>query len=83
MAIQPSLCQTWSETPKAFFSHNEAHLIISGFVCRETDDSLLLAYPGPCNVEIRDGTLTQQEFLDKYVYHINSRRDITCVFDDI
>ena len=27
VAVRPSLCWTWSETPKTGFSHNEAHLI--------------------------------------------------------
>lgn len=34
----------------------------------ETDESLLLAHPGPCNVDIRDASLTQTEFLDVYAY---------------
>ena len=28
---QPGLCQTWSETPKIRFSHNEAHIFM-GFI---------------------------------------------------
>ena len=26
VAVQPGFCQTWSETPKTGFSHNEAHI---------------------------------------------------------
>ena len=28
----------------------------------------LLVQPGPCNIDIRDGTLGQEEFLAKYAY---------------
>jgi len=33
-----------------------------------TFPSDLLVQPGPCNIDIRDKTLTQQEFLAKYAY---------------
>ena len=29
MAVQPELCQTWLETPKTSFFHNEAHFSIA------------------------------------------------------
>jgi hypothetical protein len=33
-----------------------------------TYPSDLLVQPGPCNVDIRDRTLSQEEFLEKYAY---------------
>jgi hypothetical protein len=37
----------------------------SGWVTYPSD---LLVPPGPCNIDIRDKTLTQQEFLAQYAY---------------
>jgi hypothetical protein len=34
----------------------------------QTFPSDLLVHPGPCNIDIRDKTLTQQEFLAQYAY---------------
>ena len=45
---------------------------------RQTNVSTLLASPGPCNLEVRDGkSLSQQEFMSRY----NLR--IKCNFESI
>lgn len=33
--------------------------------CRTTDPDSMIAQEGPCNIEVRDSSLTPQEFLDK------------------
>ena len=50
------ICRTSTATNRPYFS-------AGGW---RTFPHLMVAQPGPCNIEIRDSSLTQREFLSEY-----------------